>query len=39
MESGPEGVYPHDLARDALDTDLRWRDPDSYRQLLRRIRD
>ena len=39
VESGPEGVYPHDLARDALDTDLRWRDPDSYRQLLRRIRD
>jgi AAA ATPase domain len=39
VEAGPEGVYPHDLARDALDTDLRWRDPDRYRQLLRRIRD
>jgi hypothetical protein len=38
VESGPEGVYPHDLARDALDTDLRWRDPDGYRQLLRGIR-
>ena len=39
VESGPEGVYPHDLARDALDADLRWRDPDGYRQLLRGIRD
>jgi hypothetical protein len=38
VEAGPEGVYPHDLARDALDADLRWRDPDSYRQLLRGIR-
>jgi energy-coupling factor transporter ATP-binding protein EcfA2 len=39
VETGPEGVYPHDLARDALDADLRWRDPDGYRQLIRGIRD
>jgi AAA ATPase domain len=39
VESGREGVHPHDLARDALAADLRWRDPDGYRQLLRGIRD
>ena len=38
VDAGPEGVYPHDLARDALDADLRWRDPDGYRELLRGIR-
>ena len=38
VEAGPEGLYPHDLARDALDADLSWRDPNSYRQLLRGIR-
>jgi len=39
VDSGPEGVYPHDLARDALEADLRWRDPDGYRQLVRGLRD
>jgi hypothetical protein len=38
VESGPEGVYPHDLARDALEADLRWRDPDGYRRVFRGIR-
>jgi hypothetical protein len=38
MESGPEGVYPHDLARDALEADLRWRDRDGYRRVFRGIR-
>ena len=38
VESGPEGVFPHDLARDALESDLRWRDADSYRQVFRKIR-
>jgi hypothetical protein len=38
VEAGPEGVYPHDLARDALEADLRWRDPDGYRQLVRELR-
>jgi len=38
VESGPEGVYPHDLARDALETDLRWRDPDRYTRVFREIR-
>ena len=38
VESGPEGVYPHDLARDALEADLRWRDPDGYRRVVRGVR-
>ena len=27
VETGSDGVLPHDLARDVLDADLRWRDP------------
>jgi hypothetical protein len=38
VESGPEGVFPHDLARDALEADLRWRDPDGYKRVFRGIR-
>lgn len=38
VESGADGVFPHDLARDVLDVDLRWRDPDSYEQVFRRVR-
>lgn len=38
VEAGPDGVYPHELARDALDADLRWRDPDGYRRVFRGIR-
>ena len=37
-ESGPDGVFPHDLARDALGADLRWRDPDGYLRVFRGIR-
>ena len=37
-ESGPEGVFPHDLARDALEADLRWRDADGYRRVFRAVR-
>ena len=39
VEEGSEGLYPHDLARDVLDADLRWRDPDRYAALHRRIRE
>ena len=39
VESGPFGLFPHDLARDALVTDLRWRHPDWYKELHRRARD
>jgi hypothetical protein len=38
IESGSDGLLPHDLARDVLDADLRWRDPDAYRVLFRRVR-
>ena len=33
MEAGPQGLYPHDIVRTALETDLRWRDPDSYERM------
>jgi energy-coupling factor transporter ATP-binding protein EcfA2 len=38
VESGPDGVFPHDLARDALEADLRWRDPEGYRRVFRGVR-
>ena len=38
VSTGPEGLFPHDLARDVLDHDLRWRDPAAFRDLHRRIR-
>ena len=37
-ESGPDGVFPHDLARAALEADLRWRDPEGYVRVFRAIR-
>jgi hypothetical protein len=37
IEQGPEGLFPHDLAREVLDTDFRWRDPDGYLAMNRRI--
>ncbi len=38
VESGPDGVFPHELARDALEADLRWRDPDGYKRVFRGVR-
>ncbi len=38
IESGADGIFPHDLARDVLDVDLRWRDPESHRRVFRRVR-
>ena len=38
IEPASEGVFPHDLARDTLEADLRWRDPDGYRRVFRAIR-
>lgn len=38
VESGPLGLFPHDLAREALTSDLRWRNPDWYAELHRRTR-
>ena len=37
VEAGPDGLRPHDLARDVLDADLRWRDPDGYKDLFPRV--
>ena len=37
VEHGPHGIFPHDLAREVLDADARWRDPAAYQQLGRRI--
>lgn len=39
MESGRDGIWPHDLARDVLDVDLRWRDRDGYKRTFRRVRE
>jgi hypothetical protein len=39
IESGPEGLAPHDLARDALDADLRWRNRSQYADLHHRVRE
>jgi hypothetical protein len=38
VEEGPYGLFPHDLARAVLDADLRWRNPESYLELHRRVR-
>lgn len=38
MDSGPLGVYPHELAREAIATDLRWRNKERYADLHRRAR-
>lgn len=32
------GVFPHDVVREALDSDLRWRDPGGYAELHQRVR-
>jgi AAA ATPase-like protein len=38
IEQGPYGLAPHDLARDLLDADLRWRDREQYGVHHDRIR-
>jgi len=38
IESRRGGIFPHDLAREALIADLRWRNPDWYAELHRRAR-
>lgn len=32
-----EGIFPHDIVREALAADLRWRDPERSDQLYRRL--
>jgi hypothetical protein len=38
VEAGQPGLFPHDLAREALVADVRWRNPDWYAQLHKRAR-
>jgi hypothetical protein len=38
IDSGLHGIFPHDLARDILMADLRWRNPDWYTVLHNRAR-
>lgn len=38
IEFRPGGLFPHDLAREVLAADLRWRNPDWYAELHRRAR-
>ena len=38
IEYGPNGLFPHDLTREALVADLRWRNPDWYTELHKRAR-
>lgn len=37
VEAGPLGLFPHDLARDVLDADFYWRNPEGYRRLNQRL--
>jgi hypothetical protein len=38
VEAGRYGLFPHDLVRETMATDLRWRNPDRYAELHRRAR-
>jgi hypothetical protein len=38
IELGQLGLFPHDLARNVLAADLRWRNPDWYAELHQRAR-
>ncbi|MBL7729627.1 MAG: AAA family ATPase [Chitinophagaceae bacterium] len=33
IEKGPSGIYLHDIVRDAVSTELHWRNPEWYRHL------
>ncbi|MFE9677093.1 AAA family ATPase [Streptomyces sp. NPDC006259] len=37
MERGTEGIFPHDVVREALAADLRWRDPAQFDRLYRHL--
>ena len=37
MESSPQGLFPHDAARETLVADLRWRSPQAYDGIRRRL--
>jgi hypothetical protein len=37
MQHGPHGLFPHDLARDVLHADFRWRDRAGHDERLERV--
>jgi DNA-binding winged helix-turn-helix (wHTH) protein len=37
IEHGPYGLFPHDLARDVVWLDFRWRDPDAAYRVIERV--
>ncbi|MFI5645368.1 ATP-binding protein [Kitasatospora sp. NPDC051705] len=37
MESTPRGLHPHDAARETLTADLRWRAPNAFETIRRRL--
>jgi DNA-binding winged helix-turn-helix (wHTH) protein len=37
VQSGPYGLFPHDLARDVVYMDFRWRDPDAAYEVTQRL--
>lgn len=39
MESTHRGLYPHDAARETLAADLRWRAPNAFESIRRRLAD
>ncbi len=39
IDQGPFGLFPHDLARELIDADFRWRDPEGYNEIHRRVRE
>lgn len=38
VECGPHGLFPHDLAREVIDADLRWRDASAYARVHAHVR-
>jgi len=38
IKRGQAGLYPHDVARDVIDADARWRDLEAYQQLHLELR-
>jgi hypothetical protein len=38
MEESRTGIHPYDVVRDILEADVRWRDPDAYADIHRRLR-
>ena len=37
IEKGSAGIYPHDMARDAIAAEMHWRNPDWYKHLHTKI--